>query len=93
MFAGVRGQLTAAGILPEHLHKQGAAVISELLSKEASSRTDYIALTGPEIGRELLETNVFAFHFYSGQVTFQSTVVKRYCEEEWKVAKDLGGHE
>ena len=79
----------AAGILPDSPHhKQGAAVISKLLEEGSGSlsQNDYFALTGREVGEKLLEANVFAFHFRSKRVTFQSTL-KRVCEERsaWKV--------
>ena len=63
-------------------HEKGAQVISLLLKKNGSiSEDDYMALTGHEIGIKLLEENVFAFQFKSRQVTFQSTLMMRCCEE------------
>jgi hypothetical protein len=47
----------------------------------------YDSLVGRGIGKKLLETNIFAYHFNSGEITFQSTVMNRYCEENsalWK---------
>jgi hypothetical protein len=70
-------------------HKQGAAVISKLLEKGSISEDDYIDLTGLDIGRKLLETNIFALRFRSGRVTFQSTVVKRFCEEKQSIWKGI----
>jgi hypothetical protein len=93
MFAGIRTQLKDAEILPKFRHhKQGAAVISELLKKGSISQEEYIDLAGNEIGRKLLESNVFAFHFWTGRVTFQSTAVKRYCGEKWETTNELGQH-
>ena len=91
MLADGLTQLGIAGILPgSRYHKQGAAVISALLEKGSISVNDYMDLTGREIGDKLLEAkNVFAFDFRSRQVTFQSTLMKRVCEEtsEWKARK------
>jgi hypothetical protein len=82
MFVEVRSQIEGAEMDSEHRHhKQGAAVISKLLENGSMSLKEFRALTGLEIGRKLLGTNVFALHFSSTRVTFQSTVVKRYCEE------------
>ena|ERR1700722_11156772 len=30
---------------------------------------------------EVLEKDIFAYHFNSGEITFQSTAMKRFCEE------------
>jgi len=82
MFADAKSQLNIAGVPPgSPYHKQGAAVISELLKKGSISEDDYIALAGHDIGDKLLEANVFAFHFDSRQVTFQSALMKRCCEK------------
>ena len=82
MLAGAYAQLDTAGIRPDSIYqKPGAAVISKLLEKGSLSQNDYITLAGREVGEKLLETNVFAFHFDSKQVTFRSTLMKRYCEE------------
>ena len=70
-------------ILPDsRYHAQGAAVISELLKKGSISKKDYNSIVGRYLGDKLLETNVFALHDDS-RVTFQSTLVKRYCQEEY----------
>ena len=91
MFADARGQLRVAEILSElRYHVQGAAVISALLEKGSISEEEYMALTGRQIGEKLLEANVFAFHFDSSQITFQSTLIRRLCEEtasRWKARK------
>jgi hypothetical protein len=65
-------------------------VISALLEKGSISEREYIKLTGPEVGDKLLGANVFSFHFDTREVTFQSTLMKRVCEEtrsEWQVKK------
>ena len=87
MLAGALAQLKAAKILPGFCyHKQEKAVISKLLEKGSLTEKEYIALTGREVGEKLLEANIFAFHFISNEVTFQSALIKRVCEEtsEWK---------
>jgi hypothetical protein len=68
-------------------HREGAAVVSRLLENGSLSGNECFKLTGREIGQKLLESNVFALHFISGQVTFQSMLMKRACEEHhgaWK---------
>ena len=88
MFSDAEGQLQSAGILPEcPYHKEGARIVRELLKKGSISRNTYYSLVGADIGDMLLKTNIFAFHFYSRKITFQSTVMKRFCEENsalWK---------
>jgi hypothetical protein len=82
MFSKAKGQLTSAGILPDsRYHKDGAKIIRELLKKGSISEHAYYRLVGCDTGDMLLETNIFAHHFNSGEITFQSTVMKRYCEE------------
>ena len=63
-------------------HKEGRAVASELLKKGSISRDAFYGLAGDKIGAELLGKNIFAFHFGSNDVTFQSTLMKRILEEE-----------
>jgi hypothetical protein len=82
IFSDIRGYFRSAGILPGRCyHKDGAKVIRELLKQGSIPEETYIHLVGADIGDKLLETNVFAFHFNSQEVTFQSTAVKRFCEE------------
>jgi hypothetical protein len=81
MFASVRGHLRIAEILPKYRHhKEGAAVISKLLEKGSISEEEYTSLTGPHLGRKLLAENVFSFNYGTSQVSFQSTLAKRFCE-------------
>ena len=81
MFSSAEEQLKSAEILPEHrYHKDGAKVVRELL-KGSISRSTFYGLVGVDTGDKLLETNIFAFHFNSREITFQSTVMKRYCKE------------
>ena len=89
MFDTAHGQLETAKILPRrsHYHKAGSVIIRELLKKRCISEDTYYDLVGPDIGNMLLETNVFAYHVKSHEISFQSTVMKRYCEENatlWK---------
>ena len=82
MFSNVKSQLKSAEIDRERrYHKEGAVIIRELLKKGSISENAYYALVGAGTGDKLLETNIFAFHFNSREITFQSTVMKRYCEE------------
>jgi hypothetical protein len=81
-------QLQIAEVLPKHRHhKEGEAVISRLLKEGSLSRMEFTSLTGSDIGRKLLAKNVFSFSYGTGRVTFQSTLMKRFCEkrpDEWK---------
>ena len=73
-------------------HQEGAAVISELLKKGSISKQEYYDIAGRHLGSELLETNVFALHVDS-RVTFQSTLMRRFCEQEsalWEEKKVKG---
>src|SRR3954467_13036269 len=82
MFSSVEEQLESAEILPElRYHKEGALIIRELLKEESISRDTLYKLVGVSTARKLLEVNIFAYHFNSREITFQSTVMKRFCEE------------
>jgi hypothetical protein len=88
MFSDAEAQLEAAKILPGHdYYKHGAVIIRELLREESISERTYYRLAGVNVGKKLLEKNVFAFHVNSRQISFQSTVMKRYCEEHMAVWK------
>jgi hypothetical protein len=81
MFSNAESQLQSAEILPERCyHKDGAKIIRELL-KGSISRSTFYGLVGADTGDKFLETNIFALHFNSREITFQSTVMKRYCEK------------
>jgi hypothetical protein len=82
MFSKAKGQLTSAEVLSDsRYHKDGAKIIHELIKKGSISENAYYSLIGRDIGNKLLEKDIFAYHFNSGEITFQSTVMKRYCEE------------
>ena len=84
-------QLAIAQVLPNYrYHKEGATIIRELLEKGSMSSKRYFDLLDPEVGDTLLETNVFAQHFASQTITFQSTLIARICEQNlasWKDTK------
>jgi hypothetical protein len=88
MFSYAEGQLKSAEILPKRLyHRDGAKIVRELLKKGSISQSTYYDLVDADTGDKLLETNIFAFRFNSREITFQSTVMKRFCEESsalWK---------
>jgi hypothetical protein len=88
MFRDAQSQLTLAKILPhDRYHESGAMIIRELVKKGSISYDTYFDLVGREAGNRLLETNVFAHHFDSDQITFQSTLMARFCEQKfayWK---------
>jgi hypothetical protein len=72
-------QLQSAEILPgRRYYKEGAVILRELLKKGSISRSTYYNLVDADTGDNLLETSIFAFHFNSREITFQSTVMKRY---------------
>src|SRR2546430_11269710 len=83
MIADAGRKLIMAEIPPgARYHKQGAAIIAELLKKGSVSEDHFFDLAEQRgIGKKLLEANVFALHFDSRQVTFQSTLMRRCCEE------------
>jgi len=82
MFSNAKSLLKSAEILPGHCyHKEGAVIIRELLKKESISDDTYYGLVGVGAGAKLLRTNVFTMHVNSREITFQSTVMKRFCEE------------
>jgi hypothetical protein len=82
MFVDTEGQLNSAKIIHERRYcKDGAVIIRKLLKKGSISRDAYYTLVDPYTADKLLETNVFAKQVDSREITFQSTVMKRYCEE------------
>jgi hypothetical protein len=90
MFSELKIQLQDAEIYPKYGHyEDGAKIIRELLKEGSISEDTYNSLVGVDTGDKLLEANLFALHFSSRKITFQSTVMKRYCEENsalWKSA-------
>jgi len=88
MFSDVKRELEASGMLPGRAyHQPGAVIINELLKKGSISSKAYYKLVDAYTGDKMLETNVFATHIKSEEISFQSTVMKRYCEEnaaEWE---------
>jgi hypothetical protein len=81
MFFDAQSQLKSAKILPGYrYHKDGAVFLRELLKKESISRTDaHYNAASYALVRKLLKKNLVADH--SGYITFHSTVMKRFCEE------------
>jgi hypothetical protein len=76
-----KGQLKAAKMLPGGaFHKQEKAIIGKLLKENDISDDTYWAIAGDEIGEKMLQGNVFSYHFDADNITFQSTLMKRYCE-------------
>jgi len=88
MLDAAESQLRASGMLSGSLyHRPGAVIINELLKKGSISSKAYYKLVDAYTGDKMLETNVFAYHIKSKEISFQSTVMKRYCEENaglWK---------
>ena len=83
MFYNAQNQLEAAEILPGYrYHEDGAVIVRELLKKGSILDETCYNLVGIKSTKKLLETNVFAFHVNSREITFQSTVMKRFCEEK-----------
>ena len=59
----------------------GRTVHLSSIADKPISEDAYYGLVGADTGDKLLETNIFALRYNSHEVTFQSTVMKRYCEE------------
>ena len=82
LFADARKEADAAEILPTgRYHKEGGVIIHELLKHGSISRRTFYDLVGTDIGDKLLEKYVFSLKFISQEVTFRSTLMKRFCEE------------
>ncbi|KAI9782085.1 MAG: hypothetical protein M1839_005431 [Geoglossum umbratile] len=83
LFNETDDRLRVTGMLPGgEFHKQGKAIISKLLKENVISNYTYWTTVGDDkIGEEMLQKNVFSYHFSAGNVTFQSTLMKRYCEQ------------
>jgi hypothetical protein len=82
MFFDAQSQLQSAEVLPGcHYHKDGALIIRELLKKESISYFTCYSLVDVDTRDKLLESNIIALHFDSEEITFQSTMMKRFCEE------------
>src|SRR5437764_5782074 len=82
MFSNARNQLVSAELLPgRRYYMDGAVILRELLKKGSISYSAYYNLIDANTGDKLLETNIFAFHFNSEEITFQSTVMRRFCEK------------
>ncbi|KAI9770400.1 MAG: hypothetical protein M1840_003286 [Geoglossum simile] len=72
-----KGQLKAAKMLPEgEFCKQEKAIIGKLLKENAISDDTYWAIAGEEIGKKILQGNVFSHHFDADNITFQSALMK-----------------
>jgi hypothetical protein len=82
MFSYARSRLRSAEILPGlRYHKDGVKIIRELFEKESISEDTYYGLVGTDTGDKLLKTNILAFHFNPREIAFQSTMMRRFCEE------------
>jgi hypothetical protein len=82
MFSDCKRELDSAEILPTgRYHEEGAVIIRELLKRESISERTFYDLVSRDIGDKLLGKKVFTLHFVSREVTFKSTLMKRFCEE------------
>ena len=81
MFFDAQRQLESAKILPGYrYHRDGAVLLRELLKKESISYTAaHHNAASYALVDKLLKKNIIAYH--SGDITFYSTVMKRFCEE------------
>ncbi len=59
-------------------------LVHKLLQEGSISYKDYFNQMNVKVGRKLLETNLFAHHLDSDQIAFQSTLMKRFCEQEFR---------
>jgi hypothetical protein len=67
--------------LGDDFYKDGPEIIRDLLEGGSISRQRFYGLVGREIAEKFLETHLFTSHFGSREITFQSTVMKRFCEK------------
>jgi hypothetical protein len=82
MFSDAKKKLDSAEILPTgRYHKEGAVIIRELLKHGSISGRTFYDLVGPDIGDKILDKGVFTLKLKSQEVTFQSPLMKRFCEE------------
>ena len=80
MFFEAQSQLKSAQILPGYrYHKDGAVVLRELLKKESIPYHPYYNAAFDALVDKLLKNDIVASRF--GYITFHSTVMKRFCEE------------
>jgi hypothetical protein len=81
MFFDAESQLKSAKILPGYrYHKDGAVLLRELLEKGSISYTAaHHNVASYALVDKLWKKNIVARH--SGDITFHSTVMKRFCEE------------
>jgi hypothetical protein len=84
-FTEARWKLFHAGIDPAE--PKHVSVIRELLKERGPiSRARYFDILGSSLGEKLLEGNAFTDGFgttLQGRVDFKSTMIRRYCEQEW----------
>ena len=74
-------------LLGDRYHKDESVIMRKPLKKRCISEDAYRGLIDVYTGKKLLETNVFAFRVNSEEISFQSTLMKRFCEENpalWK---------
>ena len=83
MFADAEQQLMSTEMFPGHDYYQDKAVIlRELVEDGSISRQRFYGLLGREIAEKFLETHLVTSPFGSREITFQSTVMKRFCEKQ-----------
>jgi hypothetical protein len=89
MFSYAKDRLESAEVLPgRRYHEDGAKIIRELSKYGFLPEDNYYRLVGVDTGNKLLETDIFAFHFNSRRITFQSPMMRHFCEGHralWKV--------
>ena len=81
--------LEIAEVLPgDDYHKQGGGVIREILQKGSIPMRTLRCLVGVKVKGKLLNSNVLAIRINSREITFQSQLMKRYCEENSAIWED-----
>lgn len=81
-----RADVLRAQLMPSSCyHEPGAQIINALLNGQRLTEEDYYQRLGYDIGRDLLQKNVFALHVDSGEITFQSRLTEKYCEYSRKL--------
>lgn len=88
-----REDVLRAQLMPSSCyHESGAQIINALLKGQRLTEEDYYQRLGFDIGRDLLQKNVFALHVDSGEITFQSRLTEKYCEYSrklWQMRRKL----
>lgn len=86
-----REDVLRAQLMPSNCyHELGSQIINALLNGQRLIEEDCYQRLGFDIGRDLLQKNIFALHVDSGEIAFQSRLTEKYCEYSrrlWQMEK------